>query len=64
MSVFQLPKVVCKDINSMMAWFWWGHKENDTKMAWMSWKRLGLAKEKWGLGYRDLKNFNLALLAK
>ena len=36
MGVFQLSKAVCKDINSMMAQFWWGHKENDTKLAWMS----------------------------
>jgi len=26
MSVFQLPKTLCHDINSMMAKFWWGHK--------------------------------------
>jgi hypothetical protein len=64
MSVFLLPKTLCKDINSMMAKFWWGHKHNDTRIAWMSWERMGRAKEKGGLGYRDLENFNLALLAK
>ena len=36
MSVFLLPKTLCHDINSMMSKFWWGHKENDSKMAWMS----------------------------
>jgi hypothetical protein len=36
MSVFLLPKTLCNDINSMMSRFWWGHKENDKKMAWMS----------------------------
>jgi predicted acyltransferase len=36
MSVFQLPKILCNKINSMMAKFWWGHKENDKKVAWMS----------------------------
>jgi hypothetical protein len=64
MSVFLLPKTLCHDINSMMSKFWWGHKENDSKMVWMSWEKLGRAKEKGGIGFRDLKYFNLALLAK
>jgi hypothetical protein len=64
MSVFQLPKTLCKEINSMMGRFWWGSKENETKIAWMSWDRMGRTKDKGGLGYRDLESFNLALLAK
>jgi hypothetical protein len=64
MSVFQLPKSVCKDINSMMSNFWWGQKDKEAKIAWMSWEKLGRAKEKGGMGYRDLESFNSALLAK
>jgi ribonuclease HI len=64
MSVFQLPKTLCRDINSMMSKFWWGHKDNDKKIAWMSWAKMGRAKETGGLGYRDLECFNLAMLAK
>ncbi|XP_059458269.1 uncharacterized protein LOC132187853 [Corylus avellana] len=64
MSVFQLPKTLCKEINAMMAKFWWGHKENDSRIAWMSWHKMGMAKESGGLGFRDLEMFNLALLAK
>jgi hypothetical protein len=64
MSVFQLPKTLCNDINSMMSRFWWGHKENDKKVAWMKWGRLGQPKERGGLGFRDLECFNMALLAK
>jgi hypothetical protein len=33
MSVFLLPKTLSKDINSMMSRFWWGHKDNEAKMA-------------------------------
>ena len=36
MSVFQLPKTLCKDINSLMSKFWWGFKKKDNKVAWMS----------------------------
>jgi hypothetical protein len=64
MSVFQLSKTLCRDINSMMSKFWWGHKDNDKKMAWMSWAKMGQAKESEGLGYRDFECFNLAILAK
>jgi exonuclease III len=64
MSVFQLPKTLCKDINSLMSKFWWGFKKEDNKAAWMSWSKLGRTKERGGLGFRDLEWFNLALLAK
>jgi hypothetical protein len=64
MSVFQLPKKLCQDITSMMSRFWWGHKDNQGRMAWMSWKKMGKGKEKGGLGFRDLELFNLAMLAK
>lgn len=64
MSVFQLPKILCNDINYMMSWFCWGHKENEKRVAWMSWEKIGRAKERGGLGYLDLECFNMALLTK
>jgi hypothetical protein len=64
MSVLQLPRTVCKDRNSMMSNFWWGQKDKDSRIGWMSWEKMGRAKERGGMGYRDLESFNLALLAK
>jgi hypothetical protein len=64
MSVFQLPKKLCNDLNSMMSKFWWGQQTNESKMTWMSWKRMGKAKEIGGMGFRELESFNLAMLAK
>jgi len=67
MSVFQIPKTLCHEINTLLSKFWWGYKENISKISWMSWKswkRMGKNRESEGLGYTDLEVFNLALLAK
>jgi hypothetical protein len=31
MSVFLLPRTLCKEIHGMMQRFWWGHKDNHQK---------------------------------
>jgi hypothetical protein len=46
MSVFQLPKTLCNDINSVMSHLWWRNKENDKKVAWMSWERMRQPKKR------------------
>jgi hypothetical protein len=64
MSIFLFPKELCKEINSIVQRFWWGHKENENKIHWMSWEKLGRPKTQRGMGFRDLTSFNKALLAK
>lgn len=64
MSVFLLPITLCKDLNRLMQEFWWGQMSNNSRIYWMSWERMGLAKSEEGLGFRDLPSFNKALLAK
>lgn len=36
MSVLRLPKRLCKEINSLRARFWWGHKHEENKIQWRS----------------------------
>lgn len=64
MSCFKLPYTLCKELNLMMSKFWWGQKEKERKMAWVSWEKLCTPKIEGGMGFKDLKAFNLALLAK
>jgi hypothetical protein len=64
LSIFLLPKSLCSNITSHMRRFWWGHQENEQKINWMSWEKMGLGKASGGMGFRDLNCFNRALLAK
>ena len=64
MSCFKLPDSLCKDLSAMMSNFWWGQKEKERKLTWVAWEKLCMLKEEGEMGFRDLKAFNLALLAK
>lgn len=64
MSCFKLPKALYDELTSMVSQFWWGQKKEERKMSWLRLEKMCLPKEQGGLGFRDLKTFNLALLAK
>lgn len=64
MSCFKLPDSLCDELAGMVRKFWWGQKNGVDKMAWLSWEKMCMPKEMGGMGFRDLKAFNLALLAK
>ncbi|XP_062014320.1 uncharacterized protein LOC133730820 [Rosa rugosa] len=64
MSVFQLTKNFCEDLEQMCARFWWGSTLDKRKIHWKKWKALCNPKEEGGLGFRSLSEFNTAMLAK
>ena len=64
MNVFQLLVKLCEELQSICAWFWWGHVRNERKIHWLSWDKLTRPKSKGGMGFKDLRQFNLAMLAK
>ena len=47
-----------------MAKYWWSSSIDKWSLHWISWDNLATPKEKGGMGFRDLGNFNLALLGK
>ena len=51
-------------MTSLVRKFWRGQTNERSRMAWLSWDKMCLPKEKGGLGFHDLKAFNLTLLSK
>ena len=64
MNCFKLPKGFLNDLNMIMAKFWWGDSCNKSKIHWRKWETLCCSKMMGGLGFKEMKSFNLALLAK
>ena len=54
MSYFQLRKGLCDEIENMMRKFWWGQRGQESKVAWVSWRKLCKSKLKGGMGFRNL----------
>lgn len=64
MSVYRFPQALCRDIGVLYPHFWWGWSDHEWKIHWFSWKSMRVSKMEAGMGFRNLKAFNLALLAK
>lgn len=64
MSVFLLPKEMCNEIEHIMNAYWWGCELVGKGIRWKSWTHLCTPKKLGGLGFKSLRNFNLAMLGK
>lgn len=64
MNRFLIPAAICDALKKKMNGFLWGRGVTSKGVQWMEWKKLCLPKTCGGMGVRDLKKFNLAMLAK
>ncbi|XP_062104307.1 uncharacterized mitochondrial protein AtMg00310-like [Humulus lupulus] len=65
MSVFLLPLDMCKDMERMMSKYWWKLSSTQSSgISWMGWHRMCKHKSRSGMGFRNLRDFNIALLGK
>ncbi|XP_058741000.1 uncharacterized mitochondrial protein AtMg00310-like [Vicia villosa] len=51
-------------LKKMLNSFWWSGGQNNKGIRWMSWDKLTGPKNDGGLGLRDLRAFNMAMVAK
>jgi hypothetical protein len=64
MGVFKLPFSVCDDLTRMIRNYWWGSKKGRRKTHWKAWDQITKPKSYGGLGFRDFRLFNQAMLAR
>jgi len=64
LSIFKAPESIYKNIISIQRRFLWGWGKEKRPIQWVSWEDVCKSKEDGGLGIRDIRKFNLALLAK
>jgi hypothetical protein len=64
MACFRLPRGLCQHINGLLRNFWWGCRDGKRRTCWVAWEEMTTPKYAGGLGFRDIENFNLALLAR
>ncbi|KAL8091605.1 hypothetical protein AgCh_034018 [Apium graveolens] len=63
MNVFLLPLEITKSIEKTLSNFWWkSSSKNNSRLNWMSWERMTKHKSAGGMGFRDFRDFNLAML--
>ncbi|KAK1644767.1 hypothetical protein QYE76_062572 [Lolium multiflorum] len=64
MTVFKFPMGLCDDMSQIIREFWWGDEVNKRKVHWLSWDKITKSKNMGGMGFKDLRMFNQALLAR
>jgi hypothetical protein len=63
MGIFKFPVGLLDELSHIIRDFWWGDEHDRRRIHWMSWEKMTRPKSQGGMGFRDLRVFNQALLA-
>jgi hypothetical protein len=64
MGVFKMSVGFCNQYEKLIRDYWWGDEEGQRTVHWLAWENLTKPKSRGGIGFRDIKLFNQALLAR
>jgi hypothetical protein len=64
MNCFILSATTRKKITSAISNYWWGGAVDSRAIHWRCWQELTLSKNHGGMGFRDIIQFNIAMLGK
>ena len=64
MSIFKILEGVAKELDSIQSKFLWGDTDQKRKIHLVNWKKVTLCKKNGGLGIKNIKVMNEALLLK
>ena len=63
-SCYRLRKTTAKKLTSAVAQFLWSPEGSTKDMQWKSWDKVCVNKDEGGLGFKDITDFNAAMLGK
>ncbi|XP_058725767.1 uncharacterized protein LOC131597068 [Vicia villosa] len=64
LSFFKAPTGIISKLESLFKQFLWGENEDERKVNWVNWDKVCKPLEEGGLGFKNLRAFNDALLGK
>ncbi|GKV36996.1 hypothetical protein SLEP1_g45072 [Rubroshorea leprosula] len=64
MSMYLIPKGTILSLDKIRIGFLWGGAVGEKKINWVKWEQVCKGKKQGGLGVKDLRKFNIALLGK
>ena len=64
MPFYKIPKLVVDTIKKILRKFLWGWGKEGKNIAWVAWEKVCESRDAGGLGIKDIRTFNEALLGK